>query len=235
MDPKELIEYANVGKEVATAIGSLLSAAGASVYGHKMLGALSNAAGRRWNEAEDRRAWERQHKTLQKAVEFCEETGADPRTIPVKILAPWLEGVALEENEDLQTMWAALLAKAANSKDGDKVRPSFISILKEMAVDEAAVLSWILKHHEEVNRFSGGGYWPDRSKEAENPPGLHFDTLMICLNRLESVRLLRMAVVVNRYDITLAQHSPSVLDNDGPFHLTELGFAFLDACQPPNA
>ena len=240
INPKDIIEYATAGTEVAKTVGALVSAAGVSVVGRKMLGALSDAVGRRWTEDEDRRAWERQHKTLRKAVEFCDQIGADSRTIPVKILAPWLEGVALEENEDLQVLWAALLANAADPQSGDKVRPSFVSILKEMAPDEAQMLNWI--HDNGAHSHFVPHDQIVAACSSLDDPG-------VILDALEAAQLIRRgdfgysatlmpagesgefiaATVANKSRATRFDNR-----NDKSYVITDLGRAFVKACRLPT-
>src|SRR5438132_72971 len=69
---------------------------------------------------------------LKKAEKMANDAGFMPQAVPLKILFPLLEGASFEENEDLHTMWAALLANAASPENGGKISPGFIAILKQM-------------------------------------------------------------------------------------------------------
>jgi hypothetical protein len=80
---------------------------------------------------------------IEKADKMAEAAGFTPQAVPPKILFPLLEGVSFEDNEELHTMWAALLANAASPENGVKVRPGFIATLKQMSSDEASVLAWM--------------------------------------------------------------------------------------------
>jgi hypothetical protein len=84
-------------------------------------------------------------KLLEKATRMAEEAGFTPKAVPIKLLSPLLEGASLEEDESLHDMWAALLANAASPEPVHAVRPGFIAALKQMAPDEAALLSWIFQ------------------------------------------------------------------------------------------
>jgi hypothetical protein len=53
-----------------------------------------------------------------------------------------LEGASIEDEEDLHTRWAALLANAASS---DKVHPSYIEVLKQLTPAEARLLDALHK------------------------------------------------------------------------------------------
>jgi len=70
-----------------------------------------------------------QLKLLKKAERMVQDAGFTPKAVPIKLLFPLLESASLEENEDLHTMWAALLANAASS-DAEVVQPGFIAILR---------------------------------------------------------------------------------------------------------
>lgn len=43
-----------------------------------------------------------------------EDVGFAPEAVPIKLLFPLLEGAPLDENEDLHTMWVALLVNASD-------------------------------------------------------------------------------------------------------------------------
>lgn len=58
--------------------------------------------------------YRRQLYCVQKAAKMAEAAGFTPNEVPSKLLFPLLEGASFEENEDLHTMWAALLANASS-------------------------------------------------------------------------------------------------------------------------
>ena len=80
-----------------------------------------------------------------KTAKMIEDAGVTPQPVEDKLVIEILRGASLEEDEDLHTMWAALLANSALSENAGKVRPSFIAVLKQMAHDEASLLNWIFK------------------------------------------------------------------------------------------
>ena len=82
----------------------------------------------------------RQLELLKKAEKMAQDAGYTPKAVPIKILFPLLEGASLEENEDLHTMWAALLAHASDPKTCELVRPSFADLLKLMTPE----MAWLL-------------------------------------------------------------------------------------------
>jgi Abortive infection alpha len=77
---------------------------------------------------------------------MLQDAGFEPNVVPDKLLLPIFEGMSMEDDEDLHTMWAALLANAATPEGSESVRPGFAAILREMAPDEAKVLKWTHDH-----------------------------------------------------------------------------------------
>jgi hypothetical protein len=93
-----------------------------------------------------KRMADRVERCLVKTAKMIEDAGVTPQPAEDKLVIEILRGASLEEDDDLQTMWAALLANAALPENAGKVRPSFVAVLKQMAHDEAALLNWILKY-----------------------------------------------------------------------------------------
>jgi hypothetical protein len=103
--------------------------------------------------------YERQLKCVEKAEKMAQDAGFAPQAVPPKILFPLLEGASFEENEELHTMWAALLANAASPANCEKVRPGYIALLKQMSPDEAGTKSLPWSMHLEPTRR-----WPRKSR-----------------------------------------------------------------------
>jgi len=177
----------------------------------------------------------RQLECLKKAEKMAKDAGFTPKAVPIKLLFPLLEGASLEENEDLHTMWAALLANSA-SPNGEKVRPGFVAILKQMAPDEAAVLKVAARITEQYGSLIGPSpcrivteEWRialhnanidmDRLRDKLRPQGeVDSDTnlrLEICTRMLMNVGLV-------------------VVGDDSVLFLNSLGKTFLDCCEPPK-
>jgi hypothetical protein len=92
-----------------------------------MLGPAADELAEMWRDQVRLYRYERQLKCVEKAEKMAEEAGFTPQAVPPKILFPLLEGASFEENEDLHTMWAALLANAASSENAQKVKPGFVA------------------------------------------------------------------------------------------------------------
>jgi hypothetical protein len=89
---------------------------------------------------------ERRHSNLIKitarAQERLKAAGVTPKEIPLSIIHPALEAASLEEDPDLQEMWANLLASTAGPRtEEDGVAPSFATILKELRARDVKFLN----------------------------------------------------------------------------------------------
>lgn len=86
--------------------------------------------------------WERQIRLMQRAQDFLQLNGlsAPTRSVPLKLAIPIMQGASLEENDDLQDRWAALLVNAANASFHSEVRRSYAAILEQLTPLDAHIL-----------------------------------------------------------------------------------------------
>jgi hypothetical protein len=79
---------------------------------------------------------ERRHNNLLKiaarAKQRLKEAGISPQAVPLSIIHPALEAASLEEDGELQDVWANLLANAADVRQVERISPSFSVILREL-------------------------------------------------------------------------------------------------------
>lgn len=91
------------------------------------------------------------------------------RTIPLSFAVPLLQAATLEENDDLQDLWAAMLANAADKCVDVQLRRAFVSILEEMTSLDVRILKTIGDAHplgNHIKILDGGfymGYLPDKA------------------------------------------------------------------------
>jgi len=142
MDPNELIKQA---PELLKGGAALAGALKLTDVIKAMLGPATAEIAERFRDDIRLYRYGRQLECLKKAEKMAKDAGFTPKAVPIKLLFPLLEGASLEEEENLHTMWAALLANAASPEGADTVRPGFIAILKRLSHDEAAMLQWMLE------------------------------------------------------------------------------------------
>jgi Abortive infection alpha len=71
------------------------------------------------------------------------DRGIEPEPPSLKLALPILEAAADENHQELQDLWASLLAAAMDPKRRDWVRQSFIRIVKQMEASDVLVLKII--------------------------------------------------------------------------------------------
>jgi hypothetical protein len=78
--------------------------------------------------------FERRVRLAERVRQFLAERGmAGPtRTIPLKIGLPLLDNATLEEDNELQDVWATLLVNGGDADSGIEMRRAFVSVLAEM-------------------------------------------------------------------------------------------------------
>ena len=173
--------------------------------------------------------WERQVRYMQKAQEFLHAAGlvSPTRPIPLKLAIPLMQGATLEEDDDLQDRWAALLVNAANANFKGEVRRSYITILEQLTSLDAKILDTILALPFERTRHGGVATreLPDNAHIMENnekdflPPP---DEVVLSLSNLARLGCIRPTMTWGGGD------------NYGRVNPTILGKAFSDACRTPK-
>jgi hypothetical protein len=90
--------------------------------------------------------YQRQLRLLEKAETMASQAGFTPQAVPLKLLFPLLEGASLEEDEDIHTMWSALLANSSHPSSLNLVLPSFAEVLRVLTPEEARLLNAAYKY-----------------------------------------------------------------------------------------
>jgi hypothetical protein len=165
MDPNELIRY---GADVAKA-GAMVAGAAIPFTGivKSILGPAAEEIAERIRDEVRLYRFSKQVRLLKKAEAIAKAAGFVPKAVPIKVLFPLLEGASLEDHEDLQDMWAALLANASNHVTADLVRPSFSDLLKIMTSDMAKMLNVTFDHALEIVHPNTGARTEDLGIELE--------------------------------------------------------------------
>lgn len=89
--------------------------------------------------------WERQQRLMDRVTEFNKQRIAQGqmRAVPLKIGIPIIENASLEENNDLQDLWANLLSSAQNNQKEEINNLRYIEILKQITLIEAKILQFM--------------------------------------------------------------------------------------------
>jgi hypothetical protein len=87
--------------------------------------------------------WKQQFKILDRANQFLKERGVEAKPIHLKVLLPLLDAASLEEEPELEEMWAKLLASASENNTEKSFYFVATEILKNISSKEAVVLEWM--------------------------------------------------------------------------------------------
>lgn len=98
--------------------------------------------------------FETQIRIFTRAQQLTQEAGINPSAVNLKILVPLLENGSLEDDETIIDMWAHLLANASVS---NRVRASYIGILKDLEPIEAKIVQFI---YEQFKAKYGNDFTP---------------------------------------------------------------------------
>ncbi|WP_129022344.1 Abi-alpha family protein [Edaphocola flava] len=161
-----------------------------------------------------------QAKNVAKVKDKCEKAGINPKQLNMKVLVPYLDAAALEEDEILQEVWANLLT---NYLDPNKTLNTTVypSILKDLSSIEVKVLEYLFKYEKEMIRLSDQVDFPQKV------------TTEIASN-LERIGLIKEEMLFSegyavkkgdRYDIT-----PDKILGTRRYVMTNFGREFVKAC-----
>lgn len=87
-------------------------------------------------------AWrfKRQVRLFERVKKFCEDAGIKPEAVKLPLLFDVVEKGSLEEDDELQDMWAALLTTAADPKRESLMSSAFPEVLRQLSKAEATFL-----------------------------------------------------------------------------------------------
>lgn len=247
MDPNEILkagmEVVNHAPELAKGAAALIGAFKFTDIAKAMLGPAANEVAERIHDEARLYRYGRQLEMVRKAEKMAKEAGFTPKAVPIKLLFPLLDGASLEEDEDLHTMWAALLANAADPNFSNRVKVAFADVLGKLSSDDAAILHNLAKWIEPDPKKDG----PMESTELgmedavyyaisedlnltypKNEGNVRFSVPMENLLRLRLLALYPAMTYRNNIEQTVNSH-------DYKLFMTSFGREFIRACQPPKS
>ncbi len=151
------------------------------------------------------------------------------RTIPLSFAVPLLQAASLEEDGDLQDLWAAMLVNAADERVDIQLRRAFVSILEEMTSVDVKILKLIGDAHplNDHLRVLGGGFYIGYLPEKAAPKHEHtFDSDYPSPSKetlLSVSNLRRLSLLETSYNLDGVPRKLEV-------ELTYLGEEFLRIC-----
>ncbi|MEM1406296.1 MAG: Abi-alpha family protein [Bacteroidota bacterium] len=180
---------------------------------------------------------------LIKAKEYHDQKGIAPKKIPVKTLVNLIEAGSYEEDESLQSKWAAMLANATDVSNRFKLHHILIDILKQLSPLEVEVLDFMYNQDfEQGTAFSSRSYY---SKYIVNHMFIVYEEKGIKKYKLAELDREQEKIVVDnffRLNLIERYQMPSVnyrpvdkhglvpLGENDDIRLTYLGFKFVEQC-----
>lgn len=162
------------------------------------------------------------------------------RIVPPKLALPIIENASFEEDDELQDLWANLLASAVDPNRKTTIRSAFIEILRQLEVVDVQVLNAIF---EETRRTDNEGQDTLTNFLSKNlvSPNRIINKLKIDLAVYETTidNLLRVRCVSSNVEYQRHSRTDSYAQSRGDLlnHadydvvcLTPLGLSFISAC-----
>lgn len=174
----------------------------------------------------------RQIRLLQEVKRIIDQSGKDIKPIATRLFFPVLDAASIEDDDEMQTRWASLLANEAT--DVGSVHPSFIDVLRQLAPDDAQLLDKLCD-------------WCDRHKTRKLIPGeiRDSDREMSCIFKSSGDslgNLVRLGLIESEYE--MPDDSPRLRIAGGQaymapvylkswYELTDFAVGFVRACRAP--
>lgn len=163
-----------------------------------------------------------QAKLLMRAAAKIKASGLPAHAVPDKTLRAILEEGTMEDDESMQERWANLLSNAAIAKDGEPLKIAYPKILAELEPAEAQVLERPVTRSPDLMTNPAETFGFETTSDLVGLPELY---------NLERLGLLRWALSTGA---TWGEVADAIVNIDG-VQITELGWAFVQACRAPEA
>ncbi len=172
--------------------------------------------------------WENQMRLMTKVDNFIKENNisAPNKAIPLKYAIPIFQYASLEDDSELQDMWAKLLVNAADYNSEIEIRREYISVLEELNSFDALILNKVysVPYGEMLNKIAITTSLPEeiiippRNVSIGIPAVFENKKVLISLANLS-----RLGLILPCGEITGDNFYSQIKQ-------TYLGRAFLDAC-----
>jgi hypothetical protein len=174
--------------------------------------------------------FQRQVRLLERFRRICEQASIEPRAVKLPLLFDIIDRATLEEDDDLQDLWANLLANAADPRELILVRTTFPEILRHISREEAQYLEEMFEISVKAEGYTDRGYLPD-SPDGEPHPQRLDDISYDNLRRLGVIIQNEETVPVSAFETGAGQVRFLTTER---YAITPLGAALVMACRPPK-
>jgi len=174
---------------------------------------------------------------LGKTQDMLNQAGIEPKSVPLRVLVPLLDGAALEDDDNLSTKWAALLANAATPEYSVNLIPSFSNILSQLSPRDVKILDALLKERwyhkskpENIYLFAFRPTIQEPTNLSDEEYDLSVDNIVrlgLCVTNTSALPVAVQQDLQKLHDLDRKLIRRDVLI------ATQLGFEFLKACSQP--
>jgi len=197
----------------------------------KLLGPAATEVGLSLGDSVKVWRFKRHIRLLQEVQRLVEEAGGNIKPIATRLFFPVLEAASIEDDDDMQTRWAALLANEATNVGS--VHPSFIDILRQLTPDDARLLDRLCDwcERDKKRRLPLGNVYKESEREMQR-------ILVSSRNSLDN--LIRLGLVQSEYEvkdkgfrIVGGQSIVPPGELDSWYELSDFAVRFVRVCRSP--
>lgn len=187
--------------------------------------------------------WQKNNATIvgARVKRILEERGYNDETnfrVPsTKFAFGFVQGASVEDQTELQELWAKLLANAFDPNFKEDIPTSFISIIKDLSPMDVRVINELQAQIKKKPKYAFGDGWPNIDYITEFAKELKIDPNTI---RISFENLFRLRIVDNKKMVNVLaaphpnmhgekQKNESAISNRYPY-FTSLGESFIKAC-----
>ena len=190
----------------------------------------------------------RQVRLCQRVKDICADAYIEPQKVPIKVLLPLLDAASIEETDELQDIWANMLANAAGGNGSSGVEPVFPLILKELGIQEVKFLNELYEEamrkrvkrraelpafmnvgHSQFNIFDLRNVYQKATSRSKTMDAHQQEQFRLSLDIAMRNRLLDELYDLVNNDDEQRQEVGSM------YRLSALGARFIRACRTPKA
>ena len=170
-----------------------------------------------------------QARLAEKTATMLQEAQLLPKAVRPKLLLTIFDNAGIEDDEDLHTMWAALLANAAVQAGSEiEISPAFPEVLRQLSPTDALLMKSLFEiAQEEQFPSMNVGMWLDLCRRVPLTP----DQISVSLQHL----LHHYLIETDQTLLRKSGHGGTIVEEKvTSFKITPFGGMFVHACQAPR-
>jgi len=202
----------------------------------QLLGPAAKVVGQSFGEQLQVWQFKRRLRFVREMKRLVDESGMKINPVATRLFFPVLEAASIEDDDDMQTRWAALIANEATTVGS--VHPSFIEILRQMAPDDAHMIDRLYDHC--LSRLTRKVTpWVDSVSLAEQERRIQMgENPYIPFNNLVRLGLIETVYTIDKRSVKITSSRGRKTKFEGKldqhYELGDLAYLFVQACRAPK-